>query len=70
MCNVVNDFRLCPTAQNAGFDTQDSLVKLQEEAKATGLAIGLDLSTGEAMVPADSGIVDNFIVKKQIINSW
>jgi T-complex protein 1 subunit zeta len=57
-------------AQNAGFDTQDSIVKLLEESKNTGLPIGLDLSTGEPMVPADAGIYDNFIVKKQIINSW
>ncbi|CAB3366589.1 Hypothetical predicted protein [Cloeon dipterum] len=56
-------------AQNAGFDTQDSIVKLLEEAANTGLPVGLDLSTGEAMVPADSGVFDNFIVKKQIINS-
>jgi T-complex protein 1 subunit zeta len=57
-------------AQNAGFDTQDSLVKLTEEARNTGLAIGLDIASGEAMIPADAGIFDNYIVKKQIINSW
>ncbi|XP_059474743.1 T-complex protein 1 subunit zeta [Neocloeon triangulifer] len=56
-------------AQNAGFDTQDSLVKLLEESKNTGLPVGLDLTTGETMVPADAGIFDNYIVKKQIINS-
>ncbi|KAF4516988.1 hypothetical protein B566_EDAN005590 [Ephemera danica] len=56
-------------AQNAGFDTQDCLVKLQEEARSTGMAIGLDLQTGEALVPADAGIFDNYIVKKQIVNS-
>jgi T-complex protein 1 subunit zeta len=46
------------------------LVKLQEEAKNTGLPVGLDIQTGEAMIPADAGIFDNYIVKKQMINSW
>jgi hypothetical protein len=45
-------------------------VKLTEEARNSGLAIGLDLASGEPMVPADAGIFDNYIVKKQIINSW
>jgi T-complex protein 1 subunit zeta len=45
-------------------------VKLTEEARNTGLAIGLDINSGEAMIPADAGIFDNYIVKKQIINSW
>lgn len=56
-------------AVNSGFDAQDSIVKLLEETKVLGEPVGLDLSSGEALKPADAGIYDNYIVKKQIINS-
>jgi len=57
-------------AQNAGFDSQDTIVKLQEESKKGGdHVIGLDLETGEAFLPGDAGIRDNYIVKKQMLNS-
>ncbi|XP_062522455.1 T-complex protein 1 subunit zeta-like [Corticium candelabrum] len=56
-------------AQNSGFDPQETLVKLQEEHKESGQPVGVDVSTGEALVPADAGIWDNYCVKKQIINS-
>lgn len=45
-------------------------MKLFEESTALGETVGLDLSTGEALKPADVGIYDNYNVKKQIINSW
>ncbi|GLH03416.1 hypothetical protein R5R35_007104 [Gryllus longicercus] len=56
-------------AVNSGFDAQDTIVKLQEEAHAAGEPVGLDINTGEALKPSDAGIYDNYIVKKQIINS-
>ncbi|XP_034827490.1 T-complex protein 1 subunit zeta [Maniola hyperantus] len=56
-------------AVNSGFDAQDTIVKLQEESRLSPDPIGLDLSTGEPMKPADLGVYDNYIVKKQIINS-
>lgn len=56
-------------AVNSGFDAQDTIVKLQEEAQLLNEPIGLDVNSGEALRPADAGIYDNFIVKKQIINS-
>ncbi|KAG5447593.1 T-complex protein 1 subunit zeta [Clonorchis sinensis] len=65
-------------AVNAGHDTQETMVKLLEEAakveKRCGgnppnELIGLDLTTGDAMIPAQVGVYDNFIVKKQIISS-
>lgn len=55
------------------------MVKLLEESarveKRTGKnppteIVGIDLVTGDALVPAQIGIYDNFIVKKQIISSW
>lgn len=57
-------------AVNSGYDAQDTIVKLQEEDRlGGGDTIGLDLTTGEPMKPADMGVYDNYIVKKQILNS-
>ena len=57
-------------AQNAGFDPQDSMVKMQEAYIVDGPLVGLDLESGEPTVPADLGIFDNYRVKKQILHSW
>lgn len=57
-------------AANAGHDAQDVIVKLGQEHAQTGMPIGIDLKTGDAIVPADQGIFDNFKVKKQLLNSW
>ncbi|KAF7386325.1 hypothetical protein HZH68_013457 [Vespula germanica] len=56
-------------AINSGFDSQDTIVKLLEESSTLGEAVGLDVTTGEALKPVDAGIFDNYVVKKQIINS-
>lgn len=56
-------------AVNSGYDAQDTIVKLQEESRLNPEPIGLDLSTGEAFKPTDLGILDNYVVKKQILNS-
>ena len=57
-------------AQNAGFDPQDSIVKMQQELVDAGPLVGLDLQSGEPTFPADLGIFDNYRVKKQILHSW
>ena len=56
-------------AQNSGFDAQETMVKLQEEAEEGGEPVGLDLSTGEPISPAAEGIFDNYNVKRQMIHS-
>ncbi|KAK5637972.1 hypothetical protein RI129_012267 [Pyrocoelia pectoralis] len=56
-------------AVNSGFDAQDTIVELQEESRLNPEPVGLDLSSGEAINPKEAGIYDNYIVKKQIINS-
>lgn len=56
-------------AQNAGFDPQDSIVKMQQELVDAGPLVGLDLQSGEPSFPADLGIFDNYRVKKQILHS-
>jgi len=55
-------------AQNAGFDAQEVIVKLLEEA-GNGQQVGLDCDSGEACLPASQGIYDNYRVKRQMINS-
>lgn len=56
-------------AVNSGHDAQDTIVKLIEEDALNADPVGIDLSTGEAMKPTDIGVYDNYIVKKQILNS-
>ena len=43
---------------------------IQEEYTEAGTPVGVDLATGEAFVPADSGVWDNYNVKRQLLHSW
>jgi len=52
-------------AANSGFDVSDCLLKLKQERRDTGFAVGLDCTTGEPMLPADTGIWDGVRVKRQ-----
>ncbi|GIY35384.1 t-complex protein 1 subunit zeta [Caerostris extrusa] len=57
-------------ATNAGYDPQEVMVKLiQEYNAAEGQLIGLDVETGEPLVPEIAGILDNYRVKKQLLCS-
>ena len=56
-------------AQNSGFDTQDTLVLLQDEATA-GIVVGLDILSGQPFDPQVEGIWDNYRVKRQLLHSW
>ncbi|XP_077533550.1 chaperonin containing TCP1 subunit 6 [Haemaphysalis longicornis] len=56
-------------ATNSGLDPQDVLVRLQQEQRQSQQPIGLDLRTGEALIPANEGIFDNYCVKRQLLNS-
>lgn len=58
-------------ASNSGFDPQECTVKLQaayHDSKGEA-PVGLDLSTGEPMNPAVTGVWDNYRVKRQLLNS-
>lgn len=55
-------------AANAGYDSQEVMVKLLEEAQSGG-AVGMDCDSGEACLPGDNGIYDNYRVKRQMVNS-
>ncbi|OQS03321.1 T-complex protein 1 subunit zeta [Thraustotheca clavata] len=55
-------------AENSGLDVQDALLACLEERKASGKAVGLDLFSGEPMLPLQEGILDNYRVKRQFIH--
>ncbi|KAH9187780.1 hypothetical protein AeNC1_010239, partial [Aphanomyces euteiches] len=55
-------------AENSGLDVQDALLACLEERKKTGEAVGLDLFSGEPMLPLQEGILDNYRVKRQFIH--
>ena len=57
-------------AQNGGYDVQDAIVGLQQEAEETDDPVGLDLKSGEPMNPVTEGIWDNYRVKRQMLHSW
>ena len=56
-------------AMNSGFDAQEAMVTVQEQLEETGEHVGLDINTGEACLPADEGILDNYCVKRNMIHS-
>uniref|UniRef100_A0A8C5RUA2 Chaperonin containing TCP1 subunit 6B n=1 Tax=Laticauda laticaudata TaxID=8630 RepID=A0A8C5RUA2_LATLA len=56
-------------AQNAGYDPQETLVKVQAEYAESGQLVGVDLNSGEPMVAGAAGIWDNYSVKKQLLHS-
>ncbi len=47
---------------------QDTIIALGEEA-AKGNKVGLDVATGEPLDPVLAGIYDNFLVKRQMLQS-
>ncbi|KFD58510.1 hypothetical protein M514_00736 [Trichuris suis] len=56
-------------AENAGHNASDAALKLVEQRMKTNAAVGISLATGEAFLPEESGIYDNYCVKKNMINS-
>lgn len=57
-------------AENSGFDVQDCILKLIDERDDSdcALAVGLDVYSGEPMIPADVGVWDNVRVKRQCLH--
>jgi T-complex protein 1 subunit zeta len=71
-------------AANAGFDAQESMLKVIDEHRSTQLPVGIDVNTGatnscpiiyicmlvgEPMLPTETGVWDNYIVKKNMVSS-
>lgn len=55
-------------AANAGFDVQECILKLQDEHQSSGLSVGLNLRTGEPMLPDMEGVWDTVRVKRQCLH--
>jgi len=55
-------------ASNSGLDVQQTIVNLLEE-HSEGHVVGLNLATGDGFDAAESGVWDNYRVKRQILHS-
>jgi T-complex protein 1 subunit zeta len=56
-------------ALNAGFDVPDTLRLWQQELQENeGIALGLNVHTGECMIPSQLGVYDNVRVKRQSLH--
>jgi len=55
-------------AENSGYDALDTIIALQEEQEK-GHTVGIDVESGEPFDPTLAGVYDNFVVKKQVIES-
>jgi len=53
--------------QNAGHDQQEALINLLHQTEK-GKKVGVDLETGDLLDPLQSGILDNYCVKKQFLH--
>jgi len=56
-------------AENAGYDAQDTMLKLQESQAAGSSKVGVDINTGEPLDSCAEGLYDNYAVKRQMIDS-
>ena len=55
-------------AENSGYDPQDCIIALQEEhERGGGACVGLDVASGEPGDPHLTGVLDNYCVKRQIL---
>jgi len=54
-------------ANNSGLDQQSCILTLLDEAD-DGTVVGLDITTGKAILPDKLGIWDNYRVKKQLLH--
>ena len=55
-------------AENSGYDPQETIIKLNEEHES-GACVGFDVASGEPIDPHLTGVFDNYLVKRQIIQS-
>jgi len=56
-------------ARNAGLDQQKVIEELMDNYSDPSNPVGVDLKTGDAILPLEVGIVDNYIVMKQLLSS-
>jgi len=56
-------------ASNAGFDAQDVILKTMQAQSGGDVTIGVDLDTGDVLLPTQVGIYDVYAAKKQMIDA-
>jgi len=56
-------------SMNAGYDPQETIVKLVQDSQEGSTCCGIDLTTGEAVDAGAIGVFDNYNVKEQVLNS-
>jgi len=56
-------------ASNAGFDAQDVILKTLVAQAGGDLPIGVDLDTGDVLLPTQAGIYDVYASKKQMVDA-
>jgi len=56
-------------AVNAGLDSQDVIVKVMDAITEHKKPYGIDLNSGEPVLPADIGVYDNYCVKRQMLHN-
>ena len=54
-------------AANSGFDVMDTLLAVQEAYEESKMPMGVNVMSGEPMMPAAEGVWDNYTVKKHFI---
>eukprot|EP01138_Halocafeteria_seosinensis_P001096 gb/GECG01001121.1/.p1 GENE.gb/GECG01001121.1/~~gb/GECG01001121.1/.p1 ORF type:complete len:538 (+),score=75.86 gb/GECG01001121.1/:1-1614(+) len=54
-------------AENSGFDVSETLIKAQEKYASSKSPVGINVYTGEPMIPEDEGVWDNSNVKKHFV---
>jgi len=55
-------------AENSGLDIQDTIINVKDEHEENGQPVGIDLTTGDAILPAQLGIWDCYRVKRQFLH--
>lgn len=55
-------------AENSGLDLQESIIKVLDAYHQSKVYHGLDLHSGEPMLPNELGVWDNFCVKRQSLS--
>ena len=54
--------------KNSGIDSQESLIKCSKAYRDSKTLMGIDIQEGNPINPVNSGIFDNYCVKKSFLN--
>ena len=54
--------------KNSGIDAQESIIKVQKAYRDNKTLMGIDIAEGDPINPVNTGIFDNYCVKKSFLN--